>query len=616
MGPGRRGRCPRASACHPVRAGDRWRCNRSTLRGGICEEGPSPEGECCEVYQCTPRRSLRSRRGRFVVGCTLTTLGALCVLFSSDWRNEVLVPGPLSMHHAQLLQRQGADRCASCHAAGNQSLVQWLGHAIDDDLAQPSQTQLCLECHAAQIPHPWATAAHNVDPAELLPSESAAVARQVDPHQVLACAACHREHHGATHDLAWMSDRACQACHKEQYKSFATDHPEFAHWPAKRRTRIAFDHAAHEAKHFPKEKKVFQCATCHLQGPEGAFQQTLGYDATCAACHDRDIASSWETGIALFSLPSLDIQALNAVGHQVGSWPEQASDEFDGALPTITKLLLLADPKGMAAMKTLGADFDFFDVDSDNPEQMQAAADAAGATQALFNDVLENGHAAVRRRIEDLLGRAISTHELGQLMAYLSPEILSGFLDTRRKDAGDEESRTAARQRVEGGGWFREDFTLSIRYRATEHADPWVTAWINVLAEASGGPKSALVQPLLKQALRPTAPGLCGQCHSLDRLPEGRLKVQWHPKQPSEGRSEFTRFSHRPHLVQSELSDCQFCHRMAVDSKVMTSYAEDAPLVFENGFEPITRKDCAECHTQQAAGDSCLQCHRYHLGSH
>jgi len=45
-GPGRRGRCPGASACHPLLEGDRWVCNRSPARGGPCENGPSPDGSC------------------------------------------------------------------------------------------------------------------------------------------------------------------------------------------------------------------------------------------------------------------------------------------------------------------------------------------------------------------------------------------------------------------------------------------------------------------------------------------------------------------------------------------------------------------------------------------
>jgi hypothetical protein len=259
VGPGVRGQCPGASACHPVQDGDRWRCNRSPQRGGTCDEdaggGPTPKGECCHVYQCTPLRSLRARRGRFVLGCCLAVLGTLCVILSADWRNEVLLPGALTTHHAPILERADETKgCANCHAAGSQTFGEWLHHVADESLAEPTQTQLCMECHAKQIPQKWATAAHSVAPEELqlVSGVEEVTSRRIDPLQSLACATCHREHHGAEHDLTWMSDKACQACHKEQYHSFAVGHPEFENWPTKRRTRIAFDHAAHEAKHFAK----------------------------------------------------------------------------------------------------------------------------------------------------------------------------------------------------------------------------------------------------------------------------------------------------------------------------------------------------------------------------
>jgi len=556
-------------------------------------------------------------------------LGALCIFLSADWRNEVLSPGPLTVQHAQLLERSGKTAgCASCHAAGDQSFVQWLQHATDKHLAEPSQTELCLKCHDTQISPEWATAAHNRDPVELLPIDGAAGSavevlsaaareRRADPSQALACAVCHREHHGASFDLTWMSDTDCQAYHKQQYDNFATDHPEFSQWPTQRRTRIAFDHAAHEAKHFSKEKQTFACRLCHEQGPEGDFQRTLGYDATCAKCHDRHIEASWEAGVALFSLPMLDVEALDEAGHDVGEWPAQATDEFDGSLPPISKLLIAADPLGGKSLDKLGADFDFFDIDPDDPEQLQAAADVVAATKTLFREVLEEGHAAVRRRVEGLLGRAISTEELARLVAHLPPEILLGFLKTRGETASEEDARVAARERVGGGGWFRDELTLSIRYRATGHADRWLTAWIEVLAEASGGPQASIARPLLKLMMKPTAAGLCGQCHSLDQTAEGGLKVNWLARRTEEAGSALTWFSHRPHLVQAPVSsvvgsDCRACHVLERDAKVMASYAEDNQSDFEAGFRPLARRDCAECHTPQAAGDSCLQCHKYH----
>ena len=464
-------------------------------------------------------------------------------------------------------------------------------------------------------------------------------ARRVDPHQSLACSSCHQDHLGANFDMKSMSDNACQACHKEQYHSFATNHPEFENWPTKRRTRIAFDHAAHEAKHFLKEKQEFTCAACHRQDSQGDIQLTLGYDETCASCHDKDIGASWEAGLALFSLPMLEVEALEEAGHAIGQWPEEAAEEFDGALPVLTKLLLAADPKAAESMVKLGADFDFFDVDVDDPEHLQAAAEVVWAAKELMLDVSTHGHSAIQQRVESLLGREISREELSQLVAHLSPESLAviterwlpglaeeiserregtgGAGDTSEEDSDGEDEveqdRVAAKQRVEAGGWFRDDLTLSVRYQPTGHEDSWVKAWIEVLAEANSGPHTSIARPLLKQMMKPTAPGQCGQCHSVDSNSDGKVEVNWYAKRAENIRSEFTRFSHQSHLVQSELRDCQACHTTSKDAKVMDSYTQEKPGEFVSGFLPVTRQDCAQCHIPQAAGDSCLQCHKYHV---
>ncbi|NOZ41103.1 MAG: hypothetical protein GXP24_12890 [Planctomycetes bacterium] len=643
VGPGRRGRCPGATACHPARDGDRWVCNRSRARGGLCETGPSPEGECCHNYQCAPLRSMRSRRGRFVFGCALATLGGLCLLFSSAWRNEALAPGELSVQHAQLLERSDSTRrCASCHAAGDQTLGQWIQHAVNNNLAQPSQTELCLECHQKQIAKHEAMWAHNIDPLVLLADSPPPTPfqRHLDPTQELACSTCHREHHGARHDLTLMSDNACQACHQKQYHSFATDHPEFEAWPTRRRTQIAFDHGAHQLKHYPKEKQEFTCTTCHVQDRDGAFQRTLDYEATCGKCHDSKIEASWDTGIALFALPMIDSETLRAAGHDIGQWPEQASEEFDGPLPPITKLLLAADERAATALATLGADFDFFDVDPDDPSQLQAAGEIVWATKRLLHDVSVQGQAALRTRLETVLNRQLSKQEFSALTARLSPENLAVMTDhwltrlpaeianrteempaSNRPEAPDQDRETA-RQRVAAGGWLHDETTLSIRYRPTGHADPWVTAWIDVMTEATTGRYAKITKPLLKQMMAPTAAGLCGSCHSVDRTsindPSGdpnddRCVVQWFAKHVDDEPSSFTTFSHAPHLTQAQLADCQACHQINSLANVMATYVGDSPVEFENGFQPLTKQSCAECHTPRAAGDSCMQCHRYHV---
>ncbi len=578
-----------------------------------------------------------------MLGCVLATLGGLCLLLSAEGRNEALAPGDLSVQHAQLLQRgEVTKRCASCHAAADQSFGQWLQHIVNDDLALPTQTDLCLECHQKQIAKQTAKWAHNIDPLVLLANSPPPTPfqRRVDPTQELACATCHREHHGAAHDLTLMSDNACQACHQQQIHSFATDHPEFKNWPTRRRTQIAFDHGAHQLKHFPKEngpkeKLEFACATCHKQDRNGAFQRTLDYESTCAKCHESKIEASWDSGIAMFSLPMIEVETLSAAGHNIGQWPVQASEEFDGPLPPITKLLLAADQRAAAALETLGADFDFFDVNPDDPAQLKAAGEIIWATKRLLYDISVQGQAALRSRLETVLDRQLTKQEFSALTARLSPENLAAITDrwltrlpaempTKMARRGSEppkssvsnppeQDREAARRRVAAGGWLHDETTLSIRYRPTGHADPWVTAWIDIMTEATTGRHSKITKPLLKQMMAPTAAGLCGSCHSVDRMENDRCVVQWFGKHVEDAPSSFTSFSHAPHLTQKQLADCQSCHQINPLANVMASYTADSPTDFQNGFQPLTKQSCAECHTSQAAGDSCMQCHQYHV---
>ena len=635
LGPLARGRCPGSSACHPVREGDRWRCNRSTLRGGPCDEGPSPSGECCQKYVCTPVRSLRARRGRFVCASFLSALGLLCITMSSNWRNQVLLPGDLTSHHAPILERSTqTEKCANCHAAGNQTFVEWLQHATDESLSTPSQTELCLECHAKQIPREWATAAHSIatEKLQLISATDQYGPRRVDPLQPLACATCHREHHGAEHLLSWMSDQACQACHQEQYHSFVDGHPEFKKWPTARRTRIAFDHVAHEAKHFPKEKQTYACNACHQQAIDGDFQRTLDYSSACSQCHDRDMHASWEKGIPVFSLPMLEIAALEDAGFDIGQWPEEASDEFDGALPPITKFLLMAEPETLIALETLGSDFDFFDVDPDDEEQLRAASIVVVATKRLLYQIIQNGQSEIGTRVNVVLGRNVLPHELTALAAHLPPETMAVVLEqwltnlpaefsneedqlTQKEPtlSENEPTREYSQKLVSSGGWFRDDLSLAIRYQPSGHDDPWLATWIDVIAEATGRPQGKTVEPLLKQLMKPTAVGQCGSCHSLDRQPDGRLLVHWYAKQAAHPTAEFTKFSHRPHLLQTELADCKYCHQANSEAKVMESYTEFSPQNFVQGFRAITKSQCTDCHHSQSAGQSCSQCHNYHV---
>ena len=587
-GPVQGGQCPGASACHPLRDGDRWVCNRSASRGGVCDNGPASEGECCIVYQCQPLPSMRVRRGSFVLGSLLAAFGGLVLMLSSDARNDWLAPGELTKPHAQLLSRGGdTNRCASCHAAGEQSFFQWVGHAASSELASPSQSQLCMDCHKNTIDPKFALAAHSVASDQLLANSNLSVSRRVDPTEQLACSTCHQEHYGAEHDLKWMSDQSCQACHQQQLESFATDHPEFDNWPLARRTRIAFDHGSHQLKHFPKQQQQFACATCHVAGQDGKFQRTLGYQQSCQKCHDSKIAVSWDAGVEVFALPMIDAQQLNTAGRNIGQWPAPASDEFDGALPPITKLLLIADKTAEASLRQLGADFDFFDVDSDDPQQLRAAANIVWATKRLLNELSLQGQKSIEQRLESVLDRELSATEFSQLTSRLSPENFAVMTQVWLTNLPNElntqgqqqvavpavrtpaQDRKVAQDRVSAGGWFSDENSLSIRYQPTGHADPFIKSWINVMVEASNGKHMEVTKPLIKDLLSPTVAGQCGSCHSLDRRDEGTYVVNWFARQTEDQTSSFTKFSHGPHLAQSELADCQSCHQINPMAAVM-----------------------------------------------
>jgi hypothetical protein len=620
MGPDARGHCPALAACRPVRDGERWHCNRSVIRGGPCEEGPGPDGACCIIYRCTPVRSLRSRRGRFVLGVAAAAIGAAIMAVGGDWRNEFLAPGPLSRQHAQLVEGRNASlRCAQCHADGTAKLAEWWKVSTGARERGVTQSTLCMTCHQNSIDSKLALAAHSV-PIDTLKGGKVhsldAWARLRDPRQPIACSACHVEHQGLEHNLTAVGNDACQACHSERFDSFEEGHPEFDAWPHERRTQIAFDHAAHQLKHYPAEKQTFACTDCHQAAANGERQLTASYAESCAACHDKALVTSLAEGAPLMALPTVDVEALADAGQRIATWPEAATGDFEGRPPMPAMLLLAADAEFAAAMDALGANFDLYDVDVEDADQLRAAADVAKATRALADDIATRGPAAIGERLKEVLGRELSPKELETLAAGLSPDVVRLFWEewfAKPQAAGNAPiERDAELAKASTGGWVRDAATLSLRYKPTGHADPWLRAWLDVLAEAASGPRGAQFDPLLRAALKPTAPGQCGSCHSVERDASGRLAIQWRPFDPTAAPRGFTRFNHAPHVIQPQTGDCTSCHRVDANTPTAANYSTDDLHRFVTGFAPMTKASCVDCHTANAAGDGCTQCHVYH----
>ena len=92
--------------------------------------------------------------------------------------------------------------------------------------------------------------------------------------------------------------------------------------------------------------------------------------------------------------------------------------------------------------------------------------------------------------------------------------------------------------------------------------------------------------------------------------------MNWRAFQASPRAHPATRFVHRPHFSLENEKGCTSCHVLATPPDEDTSYdGYDPDLAFAGSFEPIARETCAGCHMGEAASDSCVTCHDYHLSN-
>ena len=67
-----------------------------------------------------------------------------------------------------------------------------------------------------------------------------------------------------------------------------------------------------------------------LKMRQAKFSSTASYEATCAACHDEKIATSVGRGVPMLALPTLDVDALESAGFDIGAWPKGATATSTG----------------------------------------------------------------------------------------------------------------------------------------------------------------------------------------------------------------------------------------------------------------------------------------------
>lgn len=676
LGPDTRGHCRATSECRPVDRAGRWECTRSEVAGGRCADGPLPDGRCAHaIIRCRPLRSMKGRRRAVARWAAVVTLGLLVFVLGRGFWAPLIDPGPLSPAHA------GIADCRTCHAAAEGGPMGWLPAAFGGALAHRSGSRSCLECHAVGktplAPHglPAAQLASMREAATARTSGSAPLAlkaaRMITPETPtqLQCATCHREHGGGL--ATSVSAGRCQVCHAAAFESLAHGHPEFARYPAKRRTRINFDHAAHIGKHFPEKvdlKPPGKCTDCHDPEPGGRLMAVKTFEATCASCHAVDVEGTKRSdarGLAFLQLPGLDLEALGKRRVPIGDWPEYA----EARISPLTDLLLSSESAYRSARARL-LKTDLTDLpDSQHDADVQVLV---WSIKTVVDDLRTGGALAWQRRLESVLGAPLAPEQrralTGQLPAAAVDEIQREWFprlaEDLRKHRGDSAAPLhvvrAARAQVRapeakpqkqasgdfdklfaGGGLLGAEEkekasgegpdvpAAQAQKRAASSAEERMASggWYrdeDALRYRPGGHRDGFMRAWLDAAAGSPAfdalsdpkkiAGACTKCHSIDAASGGQTLVNWSPARGDPKQHSFTVFSHVKHFSMLGEKGCSTCHTLDRKADYAAAFAARDPNRFASNFANIRRETCVECHTPAMAGDDCTRCHRYHVG--
>ena len=201
---------------------------------------------------------------------------------------------------------------------------------------------------------------------------------------------------------------------------------------------------------------------------------------------------------------------------------------------------------------------------------------------------------------------------------------------------------TRAWDQLAFGGWMIDRQRMAIVYVPRGHADEWLSRWIELEEMKSSGNRS---NNGIGQQHRIEFAKQCRQCHDLkpsnqsnetlyhanwtvsfrnanQSLLSQELLVAgdasnkcWKSKRRAANVRQFTKFDHTPHLALPKISDCRSCH--VLESKPTFVAQDNDPIGMDpplGEFAPMKKDQCASCHQPNAAGQSCTQCHNYHVG--
>ena len=592
---------------------------------------------------------LQAIRRKITFWLSMLTVGLALLFVSGPKGSALLSPGKLTFGHGA-----SAGACADCHTAAHGNLVDWVWALGASETGQENSKR-CLACHDLGE---QAFEAHNRASKDLavvterlkrmpaspdvpwLLTVSSWVPGLAQPGgNQLACATCHKEHQGRTFDLTAMNEQQCQTCHTLAFSSLAAGHPPFSDYPYKRRTRIAFDHNSHIGKHFLGEFKKEApptCTACHTPDDAGRTMQTGNFEDTCAGCHARQIGGMGRAGakgIAVLRLPGVDLAALREHGISVGEWP--ADHNVEEGLTPFMELLLAGDPAVTEDLALLAGFDDFTDLSDATDEEMTGVGKMMWAVKKLLYGLIASGQREMLDRLQatadpgtrepaKLVGqlpaeviRAAQREWLPRLMTEV-PAYEAGKTIVRPKDRESDAETLMDRAREEQvvtGGWYRQDADFVLLYRPTGHADPFLCAWLEFTARASGAKPARSAAALFTDLSNPQAPGLCMKCHSVDTQTGQRKRIHWAATRPVPHERKVTRFAHAVHFSLLDDKGCLTCHELNPEAEVMAAFEDTDPLTFASNFRAMKKTVCATCHTPERAGDTCLTCHNYHVGT-
>ncbi len=240
----------------------------------------------------------------------------------------------------------------------------------------------------------------------------------------------------------------------------------------------------------------------------------------------------------------------------------------------------------------------------------------------------------------DLLGDSLhnGANPNGGNDANSSPSSSPAFRDTKAWD------------QLSYGGWMIDRQRMAVVYVPKGHADPWLSRWIEL---------EKIKTPKLESV---TASGFMGQqcksCHLLEDFLRESTKRSMHAESKSNGKnwqvafqqvnasktvgehlrsenmrdlfeslqgsqcwrserraanaSPITKFDHTPHLSLPSINDCRSCHLLTGSDSIIGTERDKGHA---NEFMLMQKAQCSSCHTANAAGESCTQCHNYHVGN-